>query len=397
MMVNSPAQRSLPLFAVFEETAVKNDGMAETNLLSLSYGRIVPKSIDTVGGLLPASFETYQIVNPGQIVLRLTDMQNDQKSLRSGLVQERGIITSAYCALQSRGWGEGWNRYFDYFFHALDVSKQLYSLGGGVRQSLKYADIKHVRVLIPSESARDQIVRYLDVETAKIDHLIAKQRKLESLLDERELPMREALFGCYVGTGERLKWHLSETTTRLGSVDLGEHPLLSVSIHWGVRPRAETIGEASTADRFDHYKTVDVGDIIVNRMRAFQGALGSSTFTGFTSPDYAVFKPDGEIDPSWLMQVMKTQSFVGEMTNRLTGIGGTEGGKVRTPRINSDDLLNIRIDIPSQSRQRANVSEFQTQIQEITKLKESTERMITLLQERRSALITAAVTGQIEV
>lgn len=262
---------------------------------------------------------------------------------------------------------------------------------------LSSADVLQRKIWWPRSSVRRHVVSILDVATAKIDHLIAKQRKLESLLDERELPMREALFGCYVGTGERLKWHLSETTTRLGSVDPGEQPLLSVSIHWGVRPRAETIGEASTADSFDHYKTVDVGDIIVNRMRAFQGALGSSTFTGFTSPDYAVFKPDGEIDPSWLMQVMKTQSFVGEMTNRLTGIGGTEGGKVRTPRINSDDLLNIRIHIPSQSRQRANVSEFQTQIQETAKLKKSTERMITLLHERRSALITAAVTGKIEV
>ena len=56
----------------------KNIGMVNDNLLSLSYGRIVNKSIDTSEGLLPESFETYQIVQPGDIVMRLTDLQRDR-------------------------------------------------------------------------------------------------------------------------------------------------------------------------------------------------------------------------------------------------------------------------------------------------------------------------------
>lgn len=78
----------------------KNIGMQEDNLLSLSYGRIVQKDINSADGLLPESFETYQIVEPGNIVMRLTDLQNDKRSLRQGLVKDRGIITSAYDALE---------------------------------------------------------------------------------------------------------------------------------------------------------------------------------------------------------------------------------------------------------------------------------------------------------
>ena len=91
------------LIQVAEEQKIKNVGLAETNLLSLSYGKIIEKDINTTEGLLPFSFEGYQIVYPGNIILRLTDLQNDRKSLRTGISTTKGIITSAYTCLKVRG------------------------------------------------------------------------------------------------------------------------------------------------------------------------------------------------------------------------------------------------------------------------------------------------------
>lgn len=85
---------------IFEEHKQKNKGNKEKNLLSLSYGHIIRKSIDTSFGLLPESFDTYNIIQRGDIVLRLTDLQNDKRSLRVGLTRENGIITSAYLTLR---------------------------------------------------------------------------------------------------------------------------------------------------------------------------------------------------------------------------------------------------------------------------------------------------------
>lgn len=73
-----------------------NSDLQEDNLLSLSYGRIKRRDINSNGGLLPESFNGYNIIEGGDIVLRLTDLQNDHTSLRVGLATERGIITSAY-------------------------------------------------------------------------------------------------------------------------------------------------------------------------------------------------------------------------------------------------------------------------------------------------------------
>lgn len=80
---------------LFSQVKNKNTDLQETNLLSLSYGKIKRKNIETTDGLLPESFDGYNIVESNDIVLRLTDLQNDHKSLRVGLVTERGIITSA--------------------------------------------------------------------------------------------------------------------------------------------------------------------------------------------------------------------------------------------------------------------------------------------------------------
>lgn len=91
-----------PLFGVAATESRKNETGAEKNVLSLSYGNIINRDVETNFGLLPASFNTYQLVEAGEIILRLTDLQNDKRSLRVGLSRQRGIITSAYLKLIAR-------------------------------------------------------------------------------------------------------------------------------------------------------------------------------------------------------------------------------------------------------------------------------------------------------
>ena len=161
----------------------KNTGMQENNLLSLSYGMVVPKSIESAEGLLPESFETYQVVEPGNIVMRLIDLQNDWRSLRQGLVTERGIITSAYDVLELN---EGHDpRFWTYALLALDLAKYYYSLGGGVRQSIKFLDFPNDWIAAPNSEFQRAIADFLERETARIDRLIEKKRRLVELSAER--------------------------------------------------------------------------------------------------------------------------------------------------------------------------------------------------------------------
>ena len=167
-----------PLFTVANERNESNRGMLEDNLLSLSYGMIIQKDIDSNDGLLPKSFETYQIVHVGDVVFRLTDLQNDKRSLRTAIAEQRGIITSAYLALAPE---KVLPQFINYLLRAYDVTKVFYSMGGGLRQSLKFSDVKRLPILVPHPEEQTRITIFLDHETGKIDALVEEQEWLIEL------------------------------------------------------------------------------------------------------------------------------------------------------------------------------------------------------------------------
>lgn len=168
-----------PLYYYFGERKNKNVLGLETNLLSLSYGRIVRRDIDSSDGLLPQSFNTYNIIEAGDIIIRPTDLQNDKRSLRTGLSREHGIITSAYIAMKPL---KRINvAYFHYLLHAFDVMKVFYNMGNGVRQGLNFSEFSRLMVLEPPIDEQDTIVSELDAKCAEIDAIIEdkKKRKLQ--------------------------------------------------------------------------------------------------------------------------------------------------------------------------------------------------------------------------
>ena len=174
------AEKALIQFA--EEQLIKNTGMIEDNLLSLSYGKIINKDINTTDGLLPASFEGYQIVYNGNIVLRLTDLQNDHRSLRTGLVTQTGIITSAYTCLKTR---EGiLPEYLQLQLHVADLCKVFYGMGGGVRQSIGFKDIRGMVIAIPPLDEQREILERVHITIEPIDRIIQKYNHIITLLEE---------------------------------------------------------------------------------------------------------------------------------------------------------------------------------------------------------------------
>ena len=173
--------KQFPLHQVCAEVKNKIVGGGEDNLLSLSYGRIIRRSIESAEGLLPESFDGYNIIEQGDIVLRLTDLQNDQTSLRVGMSTEKGIITSAYTTIRPNGILP---KFLGYQLKAFDAAKFFYALGGGLRQSMKYADLKNFRVMVPSLSEQEVIVADLDVRSAKILQLIQDFRAMKILVLE---------------------------------------------------------------------------------------------------------------------------------------------------------------------------------------------------------------------
>jgi len=175
------------LSQVCKEQCVSNRFVKNQNLLSLSYGRIKNKDINSTEGLLPASFDTYQIVNSGNIILRLTDLQNDHKSLRTGLVTQTGIITSAYtCILPNQ---LILPEYLHSLLHSFDICKVFYGMGGGLRQSIGFKEIRRLLTLLPPLDEQKIIIERCNLLSRNIEKMISGIEKEISLTQEYKISL----------------------------------------------------------------------------------------------------------------------------------------------------------------------------------------------------------------
>ncbi len=404
--------RVVPLIGVACERKESNVGMLEDNLLSLSYGRIVRKDIESSDGLLPESFETYQVVWPGDIVLRLTDLQNDKRSLRSARVAERGIITSAYVALRPRAID---GRFLAHLLRAYDLTKVFYSMGGGLRQSMKFDDLKRMPIICPDSAEQTTIAAFLDHETAKIDALIAEQEKLIALLAEK----RQATISRAVTRGLDPDVPMKDSPLEW----LGRIPA-----HWSIRRLKHvspciTVGivvnpsDYISEDGLPFIYGGDIGEghIDVDRCRRIspsdsarqpktQLQTGDLLTVRVGAPGVTAVVPEaceggncasvmlirgGNFDSDWLCYAMNSR--VVRYQVEVVQYGAAQ------EQFNISHAVDFSVPTPPLHEQSKISRLLNGEISRIDRLVFAAREAIALLKERRSALITAAVTGQIDV
>ena len=216
--------------ACFRQKKQPNLGLREKTVLSLSFGKIVVKPPEKLHGLVPASFETYQIVDPRDIVVRPTDLQNDQNSLRFGFSKHRGIITSAYLCLSAEDGTVP--EYGHLLLHSYDLMKVFYGLGSGLRQNLDWTDFKQLPCAVPPVSEQMSIVRFLTDIERWIERYIQSKQKLITLLEEQKKAIvSEVITGQIdVRTGKPYQAHK----------DGSNKWLKQVPNHWDVRAARAT-------------------------------------------------------------------------------------------------------------------------------------------------------------
>ena len=183
----------VPLFTISKHTKEKNVD-DEKVVLSLSYGNIKIRDVENNYGLLPESFNDYQRIRPGYIVLRLTDLQNDKKSLRVGLSKLDGIITPVYVSLKTNH--KMLDEFLFYHLYNSDLKKILYTLGGGLRQTLRFDELKKFPVPFTTLEEQKEIVEYINKNINEIDELIlSEQKKIELLKEYRQTLISEIITG----------------------------------------------------------------------------------------------------------------------------------------------------------------------------------------------------------
>lgn len=410
----------LQLGSLFSEHKHKNIGMQSSNLLSLSYGKIIRKDINTTDGLLPESFEGYNVIGAGDIVLRLTDLQNDQRSLRVGLCGENGIITSAYTTLRRRNDAIS-SKYFYYLLHSYDVRKGFYGMGAGVRQGLNYAGVRKIMLAVPSEREQTAIAECLDQKIAQVDALIANvQAQIEKLKAYKQslitevvtkgldpnAPMKDSgvewigKIPAHWGTAKLQYCAELRSGITLGKkypkdIKLVERPYLRVANVQSGGVTLENIKTVQVTEEEDAQYRLTAGEVLMteggDRDKLGRGCVWNGQIEPCLHQNHIfALRTSKNLDPQFLSYV--TASKIGRVYFDITAIKTTN-----LACTNSSKVLAFKLPLPpitEQQRITVHLNNKCSQIEQLISLKES---KIEKLQQYKRSLIYEYVTGKKEV
>lgn len=264
-------------------------------------------------------------------------------------------------------------------------------------------------VLIPPDSKQRAIADYLDRETSRLDALIAAKERLLGLLAEK----RQALITRAVTCGLDRNAPLRNS----GIPWLGPIPA-----HWEVKRGKWIFRQSALSVRDDDeivtcfrdgqvtlrrnrredgfmvaekevgYQGIRQGQLILHSMDAFAGAIGVSDSDGKCSPEYIICEPrESALSSHYYGFLLRWMALAGFIQASCPAV------RERAPRIRFNDLAEMLLPIPPLVEQEAIVTMIGKEAEKLRRSFQATDRTIALLKERRSALIAAVVTGQIQV
>lgn len=393
-----------PLYCFFDERVNKNLLGNEQNLLSLSYGKIKRKDINSSEGLLPNNYNSYNIVDKGDIVIRPTDLQNDKRSLRTGLVEERGIITSAYIALKPKK--STFSKFFHYVLHIYDIEKVFYNMGNGVRQGLNYDEFSKLLMIVPPIEEQERIAGFLDKKCGKIDGLIADiKTQVQTLEQYKRSVITEAVTKGLNPSAEMkdsgIQWigfmpahwktirgkYLLKYLQKPVRKDDG---VITCFRDGEVTLRSKRREEGFTmADKEIGYQGVDIGDLVVHGMDGFAGAIGISDSRGKASPVLNVL--DTEQNKKYIMYYLRSMAYSDVFMAMSTGI------RVRSCDLRWNKLAELFYPVPPKGEQEDIVSFIDNKLKQTDDVIEQKQSQIETLESYKKSLIYEYVTGKKEV
>lgn len=402
----------LPAKRGFERKKQLNTGMICENRLALTMSGVIPRSMDDLEGLQASEFETYQIFEKDDLVFKLIDLQN-VKTSRVGLVPALGIMSPAYIRL-APDTEKVIPRYAYWFFTDLYNREIFNQMGGGVRQTLGQEELLSMPIVFPPVIEQEKISQFIDHETDKIDALVAEQQRLIELLQEK----RQAVISHAVTKGldptvpmkdSRVNW-MGEVpahwqVSSLGyfsEIDSGSTPDRENPRFWnGDIPWVKT-GEVNYESIFstEEYIT-DLGLEGSAARVAPPGTLLMAMYgQGVTRGRVAIL----EIPASY-NQACAGIRFHSEVHVRFGfyffiaaySFVRDSGNETSQMNLSTGAIRKFKIAIPPLKEQKAIVDELDRSISQVDLLLGECRDAISILNERRTALISAAVTGKIDV
>lgn len=399
-----------PIRAKFREVTEKNKLGIEKNALKFTYGNIVKKdNFDAADDDYVANtILNYMVVNPGTIMLNGLNLNFDFVTQRVALVKERGIITSAYIAFAPILDDDISTQFFTYLLKAYDSCKAFHNMGGGVRKILNFAELKKQYIVYPTITEQKRIANFLDAKCAEIDALTAD---IQTQIDTLEQYMRSVItetvtkglnpdvemkdsgieeVGKIPGTWIKTRFkYVAEIKSNLVSPEgYEEYPQISpdnIEKNAGkllAYNSVEEVGIISGNHLF--YK----GQILYSKIRPNLNKVIIAPFDGLCSAD--MYPIESNQMTKFILYMMLSDYFVEQVSIVIHD-------RVKMPKINQDELGEIRVVIPIPKDQMDIVRYLDEKCSEIDAIIIEKKEQLTTLNEYKKSLIYEYVTGKKEV
>jgi len=410
---------------ILKERNEKNDPIKSTERLSLSIDKGVTLYSEKTTNLdrFKDDFTQYKLAYKNDLVFNSMNMIVGAV----GVSKYFGCVSPIYYTYYSKDNNPSTSKFYEYLFKSKTIQGVLFSLGKGLiaidrgdgkyntlRLKISRDDLRTLKLPFPEQTEQTAIVRFLDYKAAKINRFIFKKKQLIKLLNEQ----KAAIINQAVTKGLNPDVKMKDS----GIEWLGEIPE-----HWAVKPIKYfvTCNDESLTDKTDKdyqlryidignvdsngnvseivaYKFKDApsrarrivkeGDIIVSTVRTYLKAImhiQGVTENLIVSTGFAVLRPKKNVYSHFLNYAIRANYFIGKVVSESKGVS--------YPAINSTELVTLKIAIPIIDEQKQIVQFIDNETKIIDTTISTIEKEIALVEEYKTALITEAVTGKIDV
>lgn len=364
------------------------------DIISLTTNGVIVRDL-TAGGKMPTTFDGYQYVNPGELLLCLFDIDVTPRCV--GYVKNSGLTSPAYSRFILAN--DSYAPYYDYLLRYMDDEKCLLHLSKNLRSSLTEEDFGQILSILPPLPEQQRIASYLDKKCGEIDELIALQEKMIAQLTEyKQAVITEAVTkgldpnaklvpSGIEWIGEvpegwkvcRFKSYISLVKEKVDDQYLPKINLENIESFSGkfIETDSKYDGEGCL---------FEPGDVLFGKLRPYLAKVFVPDYRGQAIGDFYVFRPSTKVETNYLKYIILSDTFISNVNSSTYG--------TKMPRANWEYISTVYIAIPSKDEQHSIASYLDTKCSEIDSLITLKRQKIETLNAYKKSIIYEAVTGK---
>lgn len=371
------------------------------DILSLTMKGVIVRDLDA-GGKMPTSFNGYQELYPGNLLMCLFDIDVTPRCI--GLIKQFGLSSPAYSQFVLNDGVDA--AYYCYYYTMLDNDKTLLHLAKNLRHSLTEEQLGAVPTVVPPIEEQKRIAAYLDDKCAETDSLAADiQAQIDALEQYKRSVITEAVTKGLNPDAEMKDSGIQWIGMMPSHWDCIRGKYILKYIQKPVREDDGVItcfrdGEVTlrsnrredgftVADKEIGYQGIDVGDLVVHGMDGFAGAIGISDSRGKASPVLNVL--DTKQNKSYIMYFLRSMAYSDVFLALATGI------RVRSCDLRWNKLAELFYPVPPIEEQDAIVQHIDDVLHKVNEVIAQKKDQLSVLEAYKKSLIFEYVTGKKEV